>query len=84
MQRLSDKDLGIIVLYSRELSRLVSPAEATRNGLPQFDGATCDLLKDLGYALIYGEDFTIENDSFYKPIVEDMKKELSEMYKENF
>ena len=82
MNRPNDKVLGIILLYCRELSRLVAPAEASRFGLKQFDGSTNDFLKDLANAMINGESFDIENDDFYRPIFENMKKELSEIFNE--
>lgn len=84
MDRPNDKELGIILLYCRELTRLVSPAQASKSGLKQFDSSTNDFLKDLANAMINGETFNMANDDFYGPIFENMKRELSELFNEPF
>ena len=74
------KEIGIILKYCHELSRLVSPADASRYGLNSFDGSVCDFLKDISYSLLYGEPVDIHNDEFYAPIFENMKAELKEKF----
>ena len=44
---MNPKEIGIILKYCHELSRLVSPADASRYGLSSFDGSVCDFLKDI-------------------------------------
>ena len=74
------KEIGIILKYCHELSRLVSPADASRYGLHSCDSSVCDFLKDISYSLLYGEPIDIHNDEFYAPIFENMKAELKEKF----
>lgn len=77
---MNPREIGIILKYCHELSRLVSPADASRYGLNSFDGSVCDFLKDISYSLLYREPVDIHNDEFYAPIFENMKAELKEKF----
>ena len=74
------KEIGIILKYCHELSRLVSPVDASRDGLNSFNSSVCDFLKNISYSLLYGEPVDIHNDEFYAPIFENMKAELKEKF----
>lgn len=75
-KKLTEEELGFILKYCHELSRLVSPAMASQYGLTHFDGAVCDFLKDVAYSFLNGDPVDIHNDDFYAPIYQNMKQEL--------
>lgn len=72
--------LSKIIEYAYQLSRLVAPAVAHKNGM-FLDGSVCDFLSDLYLALQDGRGVDIYQDEFYKEIYNRIAK-VNQYYKD--